>query len=141
MGNMLRAGYKGKHLLGLIIIILAMALCLAAEADSSGTCGENLTWTLNDSGLLTISGTGRMSFTYIYAPWPGEKITNVVIEDGVTNIADYAFSRCELNDIYIPDSISIIGEEAFIWCENLTSITLPNSLTDIGDSAFFGCNC
>ena len=33
---------------------------LTASAAESGTCGENLTWTLDDEGTLTISGTGAM---------------------------------------------------------------------------------
>ena len=57
----------------------------AAEITDSGTCGENLTWTLDDAGTLTISGTGAMS--YSFAPWGYLRgiIKKVVIKDGVTN--------------------------------------------------------
>ena len=36
---------------------------LSAEVDS-GTCGDDLTWTLDASGTLTISGTGEMTDSY-----------------------------------------------------------------------------
>ena len=64
--------------------------------SNSGTCGENLTWTLDENGVLTISGTGDM---YNYnsnnkAPWFGRTINAAVIEDGVTSIGSEAFNSC-----------------------------------------------
>ena len=49
----------------ILIMALVLLLCAglgacAALADESGQCGENLTWTLTDSGAFTISGTGPM---------------------------------------------------------------------------------
>ena len=46
----------------LCVLMLASLLPMSAIADTtaSGTCGANLTWTLDDSGTLTISGTGEM---------------------------------------------------------------------------------
>jgi len=35
--------------------------------------------------------------------------------------------------------VTSIGQEAFLMCTNLTSITIPNSITNIGKGAFFGC--
>ena len=44
---------------------------IAAETPSSGTCGENLTWTLDDAGTLTISGKGAIAdYTPADAPAP-----------------------------------------------------------------------
>ena len=72
------------------IVVLCLMLCnltFAAEIERSGTCGENLTWTLDSNGLLTISGTGDMTnFVSIsYTPWQpyNEKVKKIVIEDGV----------------------------------------------------------
>ena len=39
----------------------------------------------------------------------------------------------------IRKGVKVIGNEAFKWCESLTSINIPNSVTTIGDSAFLGC--
>ena len=35
-------------------------ISLSVHAAESGTCGENLTWTPDDAGTLTISGTGKI---------------------------------------------------------------------------------
>ena len=46
-----------------LLLLLTPLLALpvsAAELVDSGTCGKNLTWTLDDEGTLTISGTGEM---------------------------------------------------------------------------------
>ena len=40
----------------------------------------------------------------------------------------------------IPNSVTTIGERAFIYCRDLTSVTIPNSVTSIGDAAFYSCN-
>ena len=69
------------------------------------------------------------------------KVENVVIPDGITQIDDYAFELCtQLKTVMIPGSVTSIGDDAFYGCYRLTSITLPNSVTYIGDYAFSGCN-
>ena len=56
-----------------------------------------------------------------------------------TAILDKAFSEKPFKTVYIPDSIRIIGNEAFKNCTNLKKIHLPESLTSIGQSAFQRC--
>ena len=82
---------------------------MAAEIVNEGTCGENLTWTLDDAGVLTISGEGEMpnfkdEFT---SPWARLRgIKSVVIENGVTNVGSYAFGRYTgfyLESVSLPD--------------------------------------
>ncbi len=110
---------------------------------ASGICGDNLTWTLDKDGLLTISGTGDMyNFGRFDSPWYNtlDSIRTVVIENGATSIGDWAFSYCDsLTSITIPDGVTIIGDYAFSYCDSLTSITIPNSVTSIGGGAFEGC--
>lgn len=119
----------------------------ASEIIDSGTCGENLTWTLDSNGLLTISGSGEMMDYDTwdvgdYSPFFYKKddIRTVIILDGVTDIGDSVFFRCTgLTSITIPNSITGIGFEAFYGCSGLTSITIPDSATYIGRYAFAGC--
>lgn len=135
---------------------------------ASGTCGDNLTWTLDENGLLTISGTGEMT-NYLSgdAPWyeySSRQLRTVEIAEGVTTIGSNAFSACSrITSVTIPDSVAAIGKNAFYYCTSLTSITipdgvtilaegvfnncyalasvtLPEGLTSIGDNAFNGCN-
>jgi len=113
---------------------------------ASGTCGDNLTWVLDDNGTLTISGTGAMTDWIYYpdrAPWYSYwyNIKKVIINNGVTSIGNYAFSECSsLTSITIPASVTSIGDYAFRECINLTSITIPESVTSIGNDAFSDCN-
>lgn len=112
---------------------------------ASGTCGENLTWVLDDAGTLTISGTGTVT-EYSNAsevPWHNEnqQIKSVVIGSGVTSIAGYMFYGCHsLTNISIPESVISIGSSAFYGCSSLTGISLPSGVTSIGNWAFFGCS-
>ena len=84
------------------------------------------TWDLSNDGILTISGTDMPNYYTLY-PWSSErdKIKDVVIEDGMTNIGYAAFSGCSgLNSITIPKSVTSIGEDAFKGCTNLNSVTV-----------------
>ena len=123
----------------------ATAYRITKAALASGTCGENLTWVLEENGTLTISGTGEM-YNYAraeYGPWKDyqSSITTVYIENGVSSIGDSAFESCEaLTDVTIADSVTSIGKNAFACCSGLTSVTIPSSVTSIGEYAFQYCS-
>lgn len=92
----------------------------------NGTCGENVTWTLDtETGVLTIDGEGEMS-DYSYstpAPWSdnANSVTSVIINEGVISIGYGAFFHCtSLISITIHDSVTSIGEYAFFGCDSLT---------------------
>ncbi len=103
----------------------------------SGKCGENTTWTLNDEGVLTISGNGTVEFRdpaegyYLYRIWDAKKVKQLVIEDGVTEIKDYFIGGTA------GSSISRRIRGAFEDCINLDSVTIPENITDIGGRTFY----
>lgn len=69
------------------------------------------------------------------------KDANYVIPDSVTGIGDGAFLECNsLTSIIIPDSVTSIGYSTFSECKSLTNINIPDSVTSIGDFAFSGCD-
>ena len=136
-----------KKFISMVLAVLLMLSVLptgvfsitASAATSSGKTGD-CTWSLNGT-VLTISGSGRMAdYTYSSkAPWSNNGITKVVIQNGVTNIGNYAFYyHTSLTTISIPNSVTSIGDTAFMTCTSLTNIEFPDSLTYIGDHAF--CN-
>ena len=120
---------------------------IVASAESSGNCGDsgsNVTWSLDDNGTLTISGSGKIEDyrSDIDQPWYSNRsdITSVVIEPGVTSIGSLAFYECSnLTSITIPSGLTSIGEQAFGNCTGLTSITIPSGFISIGDYAFWNC--
>ena len=75
-----------------------------------------------------------------YAFYYCNKLTSVVIPEGVTNIGNYAFYYCNgLTSVKISPSAKSIGSCAFSHCGSLTSVTIPSSVTNIGDGAFGSC--
>ena len=121
------------------------SMVMAADGDTSGTCGDNLTWTLAD-GVLTISGSGAMrdyNGSSSLPTWDDKKtdITSVVINEGVTSIGNYAFYKYTgLISVTIPAGMTSIGEGAFRECKELTDITIPASVENIGEDAFYTCS-
>ncbi|MBR4892957.1 MAG: leucine-rich repeat protein [Clostridia bacterium] len=137
-----------KTILSLILIFSIMAslisfIPITVNAASSGTCGDNLTWTLDDSGTLTISGIGDMeNYTSVSStPWYSNrsKIKTVVIDVGVTSIGDRAFYSFSITKVTIRNSVKRIGTSAFAYCYYLTDIELPNTIESIDEYAFYYC--
>ena len=131
----------------------------------TGTCGDDLTWTL-DGDTLTISGTGPMyDYSSKEAPWYvyEGRITKLVIEEGPTSVGKYAFSQMsqltsasisgtvktigswgfwdsrKLRTVTMADGLQQIGNDAFRSCSSLASINMPDSVVNVGDSAFVSC--
>lgn len=103
---------------------------------------SSLHWVLDDSGTLTIIGTGDMpDFQIDSAPWSNHTpIRKVVIEEGVTSIGANAFYNCQsLAEAELPESLTSIGSYAFRLCYSLALMKLPAGVTSIGDRAFSSC--
>ena len=103
--------------------------------DSVTSVGSNAFG--NCSELSTIC-LGEVSIAGCTAYCP--KFKNIVFHEGITSIADSAFSGCiSIQEITIPDSVTKIGKNAFSYCTNLNNIVIPDNVTSIGAYAFQGC--
>ncbi len=141
-----------KKLFGLMVLLCAAVIvfampAMAAEMIASGDCGSEgnkVKWTLNDEGLMTISGNGEM-MNYSAdtdVPWHGNRseITTLEIENGVTQVGSYAFINCgNLTSVRLPQGLIVIGNNAFQQCSGLTSVDIPKGVTSIGVGAFVLC--
>ena len=111
----------------------------------TGTCGENVTYILNETtGLLTISGTGAMyDYELIGNASPfnnNPKIKEIVVESGVTNIGNDAFTQLtKLEKVSLPSTVTSLGKDAFAFCFLLADINIPESVQSIGKEAFSAC--
>lgn len=78
---------------------------------------------------------------YSHSPFSAiDSLRKVTFGNFVTAIGDNAFVYCRnLSEIEIPSSVISIGKDAFSSCKNLSQIEIPSSVTSIGDLAFAYC--
>ena len=124
-----------------LFAVAATLLCAQAMAAHSGTW-KNLKWTLNNEGVLKITGRGEMgqlSREYAWLPYRTD-IRSVEIGEGITTVGFAAFIECgNMTSIALPSTITAIDGLAFNECKSLKSITLPQGVTRIGEIAFYSC--
>lgn len=140
-----------KRIISLLLALVLAATLLPVQAwgatvVASGNCGEqgnNVKWSLDSDGVLTISGEGKMrNYSSASTPWYNIRtsIKKVNMEGGVSSVGKHVFYECtSLTSVTIPSSVTSIGKGAFNDCTNLTSITIPNSVNSIESSTFCGC--
>ena len=133
---------KRKITILTIAFLSSMLMYANAFAAATGRCGDSITWTLDDSGNLTLSGSGEMwNYGYVTSPFKDYGIKTVTIEYGITSIGDYVFRGCcGMTELTLPNSVTSIGDCAFYGCTGLTELILPNSVRSIGDIAFTYCS-
>ncbi len=105
------------------VLLLSLLPLGAFAAELTGSCGENLTWTLDEStGTLTISGTGPMAdYDSRATPWFDyyDQIQAIIVEEGVTTLGSNAFSYTDyytdIAKVQLPSTLVSIGEDAFFF--------------------------
>ncbi|MGY1574391.1 leucine-rich repeat protein [Faecalibacterium duncaniae] len=135
----------------------------AVKTVDSGFCGaesdgKNLSWTLDNNGVLTITGMGAMKdYTWdenVRLDWYvnyKKDIRSVVLDNRITHIGNYAFDKCTNIEsvrytgytgnagVALPESVTTIGVHAFSDTGVTGTLKLPEHLTEIDSSAFYHC--
>ena len=131
-------------ILAILMIVTTIPMAFAADIVNSGTFHQsNIEWTLDSDNVLTISGEGSMGTYagYAFNSSVKSRIEEVIIEDGVTDVARNLFTGCSrLTSVYIADSVKIIESAAFKDCTALTNVYIGDSVETIGDDAFRNCD-
>ena len=138
---------KWRMVVCVLLTVALLALCIpqlpraTAAAVASGICGNNLRWTLDSEGTLTVSGTGEMYDYNLDAPWYEyrESIKKVEMQSGVTTVGVSAFMECSaLKTVELPATLKEIHASAFAFC-GMTEVELPANLVSLGSEAFAHC--
>ncbi len=114
--------------------------------DISGICGENVAWSLDvATGRMVISGNGAI---YDFesrktTPWThfSNLVTELVVEEGITRIGEYAFNSLRnLETLTLPSTVEILDTYCFGICPTLTTLTIPEGVRIIASKVFNTCS-
>ena len=119
------------------------------SASVGGSVGSGLSWTLDNTGVLRLSGSGATGNFYeandaskrISTPWePYQNIITALELNGVTDIGDFAFCNLGyLTRVTIPNTVTRIGRYAFESCARLNYVFIPASVTTVATNPFARC--
>lgn len=108
----------------------------ASAAEYDGVIGELYYKVDQENNVTTIFGNGALSSVSSLA---NVMTSNVVIEEGVTSISNYAFrGLVSLEKLTVNGDVTI-GNYAFQGCASLETITFMGNVTSVGRNAFQGC--
>ena len=144
---------ENKNILGVRFLSWAeyKAIMKQREEEKANTVakdnyGENITWRLDKSGVLYVSGTGEMADYYndiTAIPWYSYsmQIKEVVVGEGITKIGSWAFEGLyNLEKVTLPSTLKRIESSAFMSCFALKEITIPANIEYIEDCVFLVCS-
>ncbi len=135
-------------ILTVLMIVTTVPFAFAADIVDSGECGadgDNLTWTLDADGTLTISGEGAMADYHLSTlpPWAGykENIKEIVIEEGVTELGRFAFyGHTAVKDVSIANSVTTFTGREFHGCSAIEKLIIPAGVSILSSTSFRECS-
>ena len=132
----------GHHVPGLHFIDKETGFCeyCGIPCRTSGT----VVWAIEEDGTMIMYGIGENGageLDFYDDRWTdyADKVTSLVVEEGVTGkIYDFTYFD-KLVSVSLPEGITEIGSGAFAFCTSLEQVNFPESLTCIDSNAFQGC--
>lgn len=132
-----------KKTIGVLLAVLMTFSLLptTAWAAVTGRCGKDATFSLDDNGTVTISGTGWINGDWDEYIDRQPDFKYAVVQDGVTALSFGSLGFCEnLEDVILPDSIQDMYDETFDGCAALKSVRMPNN-PDLVMGSYVFRNC
>lgn len=142
----------------LATIVLMLTTLIPTKAQQTQWLYDGLFYHINDDGTCSVVSTLKTGEivtpqvaviegkNYIVtailegALQSKDKITSIDLPNSVTSIGEYAFLGCTgLTTIKLPDALAEISTGTFSLCTGLTSVALPSALSTIGSEAFYNC--
>jgi len=120
-----------------------------SDSGYCGAYGENVVWNYySEINAIEFVGNGEIKDYSYYdesgdIPWYyyRESIEQVYISESITRVGNRVFEGFDsITKIMIPNSVESIGSYEFWSCDNLTDIYLSSNIVEIGDSAFGFCD-
>ena len=113
-------------------LMLELAESIQLIGGSKKTAKKKKTQNQSDPDFIITNGVLRK---YV------GKDTNIVIPNGVKEIADSTFSGfTKLRSVVVPEGVKRIGRRCFENCTSLDRCDLPDSLEELGGYAFVDCH-
>ena len=63
-------------------------------------------------------------------------LTKITLPEGLTSLGNLVFRMSGLTEIVIPSTVSLIGDSAFNFCEDLTRAVIMSGVTEIKSAVF-----
>lgn len=104
-------------------------------SDAFGERLARIPWLDEQTEDFVIVGNG------ILIEYNGSAYENVKIPEGVQMISSAFTGIHALRSVTLPDSLRIIGADAFNLCLDLQTIEFPENLERIEENAFMNCTC
>ena len=121
-----------RRIISLLTLVCLLLGSVPFSLSASAAGLEVLTYEIAD-GEVTITGCDKSTSGEVVIP-------GTIGGYPVKRIGEEAFLLCKnLTSITIPSGVIIIEKRAFPGCFSLTNITIPDSVTSIGEQAFYAC--